>query len=195
MVSETRWFRNEQATVNGLTTYLLALSKITNGTYAIVRTDSPFLPESTSIGIRVWVRHSDGTETEVTAGSPVAISSLPTGSSITTTSSTWNCPQTSLAETDSIVVRVYGNVPTWKLIEEFTTEVLNAVSLDSATWTVYYTWSTPYRQVAPFRYRWGINFYWDGDYESRIENFSWSTAVVVTPLRIIIGDSIASVIK
>ncbi|RLE52572.1 MAG: hypothetical protein DRJ26_04535 [Candidatus Methanomethylicota archaeon] len=195
MVSETRWYRNEQDTVNGLTTYLLALSKITNGTYATVRTTSPFLPEGTSIGIRVWVRHSDGTETEVTDGSPVAVSTLPMGSSITTTSSTWDCPQTSLAETDSIVVRVYGNVPTWKLIEEFTTEVLNAVSLDSATWTVYYTWSTPWSyNWLTGRYTWGINFYWDGDYESRIENFSWSAAVVA-PLRIIIGDSIASIIK
>ncbi len=85
-------------------------------------------------------------------------------------SATWACPQTTFASTDSLVVRVYEQTNTsgWVLIATFTTEQLGASYLNSSTWTVYYYLSTSTYNVA---------YSWDtGSYQSRIENFTWTTA-------------------
>ena len=89
-------------------------------------------------GIRVWKRNSAGTETEITRGTPVAqVTRSTSGYGIQ--SATWNCPNTTLASTDSAVFRVYCmNSGNWILQATFTTNRLNAQTANPATWTVYY---------------------------------------------------------
>jgi len=119
------------------------------------------------IGIRVWKRNNAGTETEITDGSPHAIAAVPSSSGIVF--AYWSCPQTSLATTDAIVVRVYASDgSTWVLLDTWVTEQLGATQLDGVQWTVYY-----YIYVVS---KTGVyNFRFDTTtYNSRITNFSWS---------------------
>jgi len=128
MVTETRIFRKLTQTVNGLTAYILGI------TYDI----APELRISTSgytlAGIRVWRRDDAGNETEITAGTPVAVVTIPAATGYI--DATWDCPQTALASTDAIVVRLYFYSTSWVLQRTWITEQLGAQSLDAATWTV-----------------------------------------------------------
>jgi hypothetical protein len=175
MPTETRYFRCEQGTVNGLTSYLLALSKAgTQGSLSYTRVGAYLSGE---LGICVYKRSSDGVETEITGGSPVACVTYYDDEYLVEKSNTWNCPEVSLSNTDSIVIRVYRRIPagsgTWGLLTNavFTTEQLGANRLNSATWTVYYVGSFIYDSVNG---KSGITFVFDGDYNSRIENFAWT---------------------
>ena len=123
--------------------------------------------------IDVAKRTSGGTETAL--GTKVAqwsglLSGLRSSSGLK--SATWACPLTALVSTDSIVVRVYQKVGTgsWNLVRAFTTGQLGAISLDAATWTVYYYLATS--TDASYVY----TVFWHGTttYNSRIENFTWT---------------------
>jgi hypothetical protein len=143
------------------------------------------------VGIRVWKRSADGVETEITGGSAVARVLPPLSATPALRSATWNCPQTSLASTDAIVVRVYmctadGNVAT--LLAEFITEQLGAGSLDATVWTVYY-----YVCRAIVETEVVTSFYFgSSSYPSRIENFTW-TPYVPPPVGVPrwLGDGLA----
>jgi len=175
--SETRYMTANISTVNTLYAYNLETSQSSNHlTTSYTRTGS------TSYvcywGIRVWKIASDGTETEITSGTPVAVVSRSTnGQGIQ--SATWNAPQTALASTDAIVIRIYrkvGDDGPWALYANpygvYHTEQLGASQLDAATWTVYlYT----QRSTASGPSRTSSTFHWgDSTYNSRIENFTWS---------------------
>jgi len=184
MPVETRYFDSVTQTVNGLTAYKLDL--------AIAGTAKSFASAYTSTtvygGIRVWNRSAGGVETEITAGSPVAVASLTrtTGGSAVV-SATWSCPQTALQPTDSVVVRLYIRAGTnpWELCGTFTTEQLGAGQLDAATWTVYYYLAIIYDPT--------IKTVTEDDiiianttYPTRIEGFSWSVPVPVA--KRVMGD-------
>ena len=191
--------RSDKHTVNGLEAYILgttesaSLEEVTGCTV-----DKS--TESFHIGIRVYIRHADGSETEVTPGSTVAIAELPTGADTTTTiSGTWDCPDTSLSDTDAIVVRVRCVCGTgWTegaatTIAEFITEQLGATKLDASTWTVYYRVRRDevYNPILKIYYwdyyfRFGIS----GD-DSYIEGFSYS---VVAKLIRCIGDGLTWIV-
>jgi hypothetical protein len=176
MASETRYFRSDTQTVNGLTARKLLTSRSgTSGSIDISNYHA-------YIGIRVWKRNSAGTETEITNGSPYAIAAIPSSSGIV--SANWSCPQTSLATTDAIVVRVYATADTitWVLADTWITEPLGAGSLNAATWTVYY-----YIYVSS---KTGVyNFRFDTTtYNSRITNFTWSLPVIA--VKRIMGDGL-----
>jgi len=172
--TETRYFRSDTETVNGLNAYKLRTSQTgIEGSGAEVSGSSTLYYY---IGIRVWKRDSSGVETEITGGSPVAVVTVKVGSG-GLKSATWNCPQTSLSSTDSIVVRVYHDIainPPTTLVATFTTEQLSAAQLDSATWTVYYYINA--RRISGTTY--GMSFKWDTTtYNSKITNFSWTSGV------------------
>jgi len=175
MTVETRYMDSVSQTVNGLTARALDTALVGSADTS----DRIWTPDlaTTYWGIRVWKRAADGTETEITSGSPVAIATLPTPrrTGTYTVSASWNCPQTSLSSTDSIVVRVYGGTssPPDTEVLTLTTEQLNAQSLDVATWTVYYEIYVTTDPVA------GYDYYVDiGDAtNSRIENFTWTPYV------------------
>lgn len=176
--TETRYFRSDTATVNGLNTEKLSTSRSgTSGNRSKLINDYSDPPATRAYwGIRVWKRASGGAETEISSGSPVAlIYRASAGAGIQ--SSTWACPQTSLASTDSIIVRVYVSLWDsgsgfwgWNLLDTWQTEQLSTTILNSATWTVYYYAQLSIVSGAPKK--WTPMFIFDtSTYNSRIENF------------------------
>jgi len=161
MPAETRIFRKLTQTVNGLNAYILGL--ISDAAPALLISTTGY----TQAGIRVWKRDDAGNETEITAGSPVAVVNIP--ATTTTLSATWDCPQTSLASTDAIVVRLYFYSTSWVLQRTWITEQLGASQLDTATWTVYHAFYwVPIEGVIYWRHYHLVY--------SRIGNFSWTPA-------------------
>jgi len=169
LTSETRYFRSDTHTVNGLTAYkLLTTNTTTAVTVSIVN------PAVGHIGIRVWKRSASGVETEITSGNAVAVALILGTINFVQVSGSWSCPQTTLSNTDAIVVRVYlcdGSGGSQTLFATFITEQLGASQLDSATWTVYY-WARIYGTPdtgysAQFAFG-------SATRDSRIVNFTWS---------------------
>jgi hypothetical protein len=156
-------------TANGLNAYYLSTSQSSSS-------GSCSIPASTSatFGIRVWKRSSTGNEVEITQGAPVAEVTRYSWEGIQ--SSTWLCPEIKLARNDSIVIRVYISPDggDWKECRTFTTEQLeNAEILNSTTWTVYYY---TYRRQGSARFYYGTS-----TYNSRIENFNYTTRLFLQP--------------
>ena len=165
MTVETRYMRGDQHTVNTITAYILGTTQSN-----ISRSVSDDIGTNTSIsyGIRVYKVESDGTETEITAGTPVAVvtAKAPFDG---IKSATWDCPSTSLNDTDAIKVEVWRKFGTvaWKRRVTFITEQLGAASLDAATWTVYYYIKVYFDEYAFTHYG---EFWWGtSTYNSRIE--------------------------
>ncbi|MBA7497010.1 hypothetical protein ES702_07619 [subsurface metagenome] len=126
-------------------------------------------------GIRVWIRHSDLSVTDISGWPPVAIVTKgTTGEAIL--SNTWDCPETALASDDKIGVAIYlkiEDVLGWYLLwSRCDTEALNAEKLDAATWTVYYYVDIFWHAGA------GMWIYYirgnSATYNTRIENFTWT---------------------
>lgn len=140
-------------------------------------------PSATTVyaGIRVWKRASDGTETEITAGTPVAqVTTTANRNANPPASATWSCPLTALVSTDSIVVRWYTkfDADAWQEWLTSTTEQLGAQSLDAATWYVNYCWQVTGTTSTRYSYLW-----FDGDweatyYDTEISFFTWTAAAV-----------------
>jgi hypothetical protein len=187
---QTRYFKNLSVTVNGLTCLSLALDTTGTG-----RTESYTKLNYTgcTVGLRVWKRNSAGVETEITAGTPVAQVVVGDGEYHALKSNTWNCPETTLASTDSIVVRVYACFDAWYLIgaSVFTTEQLGASKLNAATWTVYYYLSFIYDSATR---RGSVSFHFDGSDLSRIEGFAWTSYAPPAGVPRFIGDGLSGAI-
>jgi len=189
MPAPTRYMTTDDHTINGLLAYKLNTSQSALPLSCLVL--DPDLYDEIRYGIRVWIRHADGSELEVTSGAPVAVVIRNfEGDGIQ--SNTWSCPEYNMLLTDAIVVRVYGNINNtgwflWTVNEGvpppphydavFITEQLNATKLDAATWTVYYY--TSFHWVGGldlYRFQFGT-----ATYNSRIEGLSYSVAVAVIP--------------
>jgi hypothetical protein len=178
--AETRYMRSDTQIINGLTAYKLSTAQ--SSSYVSIQFDA--YDEETFdqyLGVRVWKRATNGSETEISSGTAIAIA---TGITTALISATWSCPLTSLSLTDAIVVRVYGNdfSPPTTLVTSFITEQLGASSLDASTWTVYYYLVLQHTIYGYFFYfRFGTT-----TYNSRIANFvttipvsgSWHTAIL-----------------
>jgi len=129
-----------------------------------------------TVGIRVWRVNADESETEITAGSPVA---TVTGADTTTTlSATWACPET--PNVVAVIIIVYRGTYYMQTADPaagglplvFITEDLNA-TLQASTWTVYYAfWYSAITDETYFRF--GTT-----TYNSRIENFTWTVPPVL----------------
>jgi hypothetical protein len=166
-----RYMRGDTQTINGLNAYVLNIPESTNCS-SVTQSGEDGAP---SWGIRVWVRHSNGTETEVVldgqTGTPEAIVSRSSGSGIQT--ATTSVSQTALQSTDSLVVRVYvrlGVDSDWTLCATFTTEQLQASTLQTATWTVYYYTQASFNRLSGYT----GTFYWGNTYNSRVQNLQYS---------------------
>ncbi|MEM2995606.1 MAG: hypothetical protein QXI91_06310 [Candidatus Bathyarchaeia archaeon] len=174
-VTEVRYMRGDQHTVNGLTAYKLETSQsdiaksISQGYTGLC---------TFTCSINVAVRHADGSETSIANG----VAAVGRGSSGPGTwegiqSATWDCPSVPLEPTDAIKITV--NVicgPSWHVsTATFITEPLGATGLVPSTWTVYYytklVASTypyyPYASTSGF-FLWGT-----AAYNSRIEGFTY----------------------
>jgi len=167
--TETRHMMAEEHIVNGLSACKLEAEPLPSSYSREYRYGD--WSSEVSWGVRVWKRLGNGTEIEITAGTPVADvhNDFPAGY-WTLRNATWNCPKTLLNQADSIVIRVY--LKNSHLGANFTTEPLGAAQLDSATWTVYYYagWYVGEYNLIFGAFRWGYQ------YPSRIENFRYSSA-------------------
>ena len=183
-VSETRYFRSDTQTINGLSAYQLGTSQSSSSLSTVVNTTGTGVGTS-YWGIRVWKRNSSGTETELTSGTPVAqVTRTAAGSGIQST--TWTPPETILATTDSIVVRVYLQVNSggWQqggTVPIFTTGQLGNTLLEALPWTVYYHTQDSRSNSGPPSSRYiNITYFWgNSTYNSRIESFIHSSSSTV----------------
>jgi hypothetical protein len=164
--------RSDTKTVNGLNAYLLNATRTTSSLYQSANANGPW---PVTWGIRAWVRHSNGTEQEITlngqTGTPKAQVSRSSGYGMQ--SNTVSVTQRSLQATDSLVVRVYMDIGGggWTQAATFTTEQLGATTLTGTTWTVYYySWAT-YNRITDKTYG---RYYWGSPaYDSRIQNLQY----------------------
>jgi len=171
MTTETRYMKNADINNNGLACKELGTSQSTTSAYTY-REGSPY-GTTTYCGIRVWKRASGGSETEITAGTPVAqVSRSANGEGIQ--SNTWNCPETTLTSGDSIVVRVYDKIGSgsWTLRQTFQTEDISGSKLNAATWTVYYYTKRSLVEGDP-GYTASWFYYGTSTYNSRVEGFAY----------------------
>ena len=163
---ETRYCTSTSETYKGITVKKLLTTNTASDLAASIAYGRRF-------GVRVWKTNTSETETEITSGTPVAtVIHAGTSDDDGEYSATWACPETVLASTDRILVRVYSSkvpVTSWQLIQSFITEALGASKLNSATWTVYYYL---YLSGTAVLFRYGSS-----TYPSRITNFVWTPAV------------------
>ena len=165
---ETRYFRSDQQTVNGLTAYKLGTTQTTTYTYVEVGYAGS---SSSYYDIEIAVRHSDGTETELLAWTQFA-TRIATGEGLQTYN--FNCPQTSLVSTDAVVVRLRARITGSSATAVFITEQLGATQLPAATWNFYiYTYLYKSKLESYADIYWG-----DSTYNTRVENFQWTSGVV-----------------
>lgn len=182
--TETRYFRSDSATVNGLNCRKLLTSQsgsAFNDTKSNI--DPEYEIQRMYLGSRVWKRTSAGVETEITSGTPIGLvyrASIGTGLQ----TATWACPQTTIVITDSIVIRVYyspwdsaNGFWGWNLINTtaiWQTAQLGTTILNSATWTFqYYT----FLSIVPSPKRWTLSFLGDtATYDSKITGFTYGEA-------------------
>jgi hypothetical protein len=156
--------------VNGLTAYKLGLERTTSPLYI----DVVYEGRATAyFDIQIAVRHADGTETILRDWYNFAARAS-TGSGYQ--SYNFACPQTSLSPTDAIVVRLRVRNLGGSNVATFITEQLGASGLPASTWTFYvWTEATVSAVASSATIRWGSS-----DYNTRVENFQWTSVVTKT---------------
>jgi len=172
---ETRHFRSDSWTVNGLTAkkaYWQQSSSSSYVTRSVTGQSSGTL--AAYFSYRVFVRDSEGAESEITSGYSSFEVSTTASSSPTEKTDSYSVSEMSLALTDSLVIRVYGKVGTasYSQMAVFTTEQLSASTLNATTWTAYF-WvkRTAYQNPKTGYYDYTLYFYFGSStYDSRIEN-------------------------
>jgi len=189
MTTEKRFFTTDTDMI-GLITYKL-LKVVETGTPG-TQSDSVVTVGTRTegkVGVRVWILHNDNTMDEVTAGTPVAICTFTKAEGRVTHSNTWACPETAMIATDHVHVVVYWDRCTdgasWIQIgaSSFMTEELATTILNGATWTVQYECdftSIPYG-YPPGNYLNELTFYYDGVYDSYIDNFVYGAVTTGQP--------------
>ena len=170
-VSESRYYRSDTHTINGLDAYQLKTTNTAASSY-FTSSASALGCQTVTYKSNVIRRQADGTETVL--GSDVAETSRSENGE-GYQSATWNSPETSLNTSDAI-----------KIVEKhdtaekgaFITEQLGATKLDAATWT--FTRYTLYNCTLVSGFKWvitGRTYFGDSSYNTRIENFSYTPAV------------------
>ncbi len=170
MTVETRYFRSDSHTVNGLTARKLGTTQSSNYVSEIISSYEGNVQVTQYLGMRAWRRDVNGSETELTQGSVEAVAS---GSTSGSKSGTRSQVSVSMVETDSVVIRVYADdfSPPSTLRDTFSTEQLGAKRLDAATWTVcYYLFRLYAGGMTTYSFRFGTTAY-----NSRVDNFARSS--------------------
>ena len=185
--TETRYFRSDTATVNGLTTEILGTTNSAtfgNRTQQITDVESEYTRYYW--GHRTYKRTSAGVETELTSG----VSNLfyRTGNGQGWQNVNWSCPQTALSSTDSIVVRLYATVyagyyEAWNLLDTWQTGQLGTTILNSNPWN--FTIYTYLSVTSGPPKRWtGAIYFGNSTYDSRILGFRYGDAAASTTLNL-----------
>jgi hypothetical protein len=167
---QTRYMRGlpTEAVVNGLTTYSLGTAQSATQVNGV----SAGTNVAIFAGIRVYKRSSAGVETQITTAVSAIAGRTLAGSGIV--SATWTPPVTTLAATDSIVVRIYHGTtsPPGTLTATWTTAQLGANTLDAVPWTVSY-YLTRGGTTTASRVIWGTT-----TYNTNIANFQSSVTAI-----------------
>jgi len=157
------------------------------GTTQTTAYDTIWIGQNSIVYFQFKVYKVDASEVETLIfSSSVGFRNGVNGSGISYT--TGICPETSLDPTDHIRVKCYIEITDSTpdvLKQTFNTEDLGASKLDSATWTFYaYFFIVDYGGGSySFNFRYGK---WTTD--SRIENFSWTSAPVgIASKRLLVG--------
>jgi hypothetical protein len=171
---ETRYFRYDDWTVNGLSAYKLCENE--SSTSAMGEYRGGLTLQVGYWGIRVWTRNTAGEEQEVTEGEPVAVVQRETEEE-GLQSADWQA-NFETQENDAVVVRVYTKVGSgpWGqqnhvLAPNYITEQLPHAKFDSL-WTVFY-----YTYVFKYTYYYYCFGFGSLTYPSRIENFAYTVGV------------------
>jgi len=187
---ETRYFRSDKQTVNTYPVKILGTAK--SGTAGVQEvTWQSTTTKACYVRIVVYKVAADGTLTQIVAGAVVTVNPNTT----VVLSATLNVPETPLTPTDAILVEVqystdgvtFTGLSSVLLGADWITEQLNTTILNAATWTVYYDLSYTSQYIpSTRRYTNYLDFRYDGDYASRIENFTYG--VVAAVAKRIMGD-------
>ena len=134
-----RYVRTDTTTVGSNTYNNFGLVNSDASSYVYVACVSEESYYTVYFGIRIFKVASDGTETEITSGSPVAIVSRTSGSGVQTAD--YSFPGVTLATTDRLCIKYYIDAGEgWVEKLKVTTEPLGVTSLPAGTWRVsYYT--------------------------------------------------------
>jgi len=180
VVTETRYFSEASATVNGVSGRSLRITPTVSQTIAVQADPNSVTLVTGYWGILVWKYHSDGTYDQITSSTPVAVFQR-SSAGAAYGSGTWTPTSTSLALGDSIVVDVQNKIGTgaWGplyaggVLLRFTTEQLGANNLDAVPWTVYYNVNI-INLVTQYTYRYYFDVYTSEDLIDQIDNFQWT---------------------
>ena len=195
------YFRGDAQLVNGL-----SCSSILTSQSGTLFTAASSAYQDLQVGIKVSVRHADGSESQLTPSGPVAIDDVNSanfgnggGGQLTSDVEAWNGPGASLVSSDAIVIRFYfsedgsgwfvPNNNVGKQLVFSTGQVGGGVSqLKSATWQVTYQ---IYADLYLVGYDsnnfpvWGFDSlylgYGTGGYSTQINGVSWTASSTPTP--------------
>jgi len=194
-VSESRYYRSDMHTVNGLNAYKLDTTN--SASESGIGVGKSGIEDRYSGGCGyvfpvyynsdIYIRHSNGAQTLL--GSSIAQTVRGGGIVEGYQSNTWSCPKTSLSPTDAIrVIENVGLRSNFKTTRNFITEQLDSVMLEATTWTFNrYTWYyTVCENPNPIDYgptgrgfenaMGGRTYYGSSSYNTRIEGFSYTPA-------------------
>ena len=186
--TDTRYFRTDTATVNGLTTEQLLTSQSgTIGSRNLSTSDPEWEITYVSWGCRAWARFSNSSESELTAGTPIAlVSRSVTGAGVQ--SATWTLTTNVSVPVDtSVVVRAYAATYAgsyyWTLLDTWQTGRLNTTGpfyINNATWGL--TYYTQLVLISSPVKRWNQTLWFDNStYLFRLDTFIHNVYVAPPP--------------
>lgn len=178
---ETRYGAAILTTVNGLAALQCGMTE--TGFYTAPISTS-IMPNARCM-MKVFVRHADGSENEISGGYYVAEAYYPMGSGYQLISATWTPQKMNLQPGDALVFRVYGiiyvNIGQFVLTDPpevngqpatFITEPLGAMQLENVQWTVWYN--------ADVESNAGVVSLYLADFW--VENFAWTPVQTGGPI-------------
>jgi len=174
----TTWYmRSDQHMVNGLTAYILNETQSSSSESVSDTHSSTSGYSDVYVAAKVFIRHSDGTETEISSAWQIRVERSSNGEGLQ--SDSWACPEEDL-DGDAIVVKIYTSFDavTYTLKATFISDTMNGTI--KGTWNFYfytkrstsYTTNPKTGQTTYYTY---VYFYWgDSSYNSHIEDVEFS---------------------
>ena len=169
MTAETRFMRTDQHTINGLTAYKLGRTSGGSEVHVQHAQGSSWA----QWGVRVFIRHPDGSEEEQTYSYEPEATVLRISPGQSLLSANWDFGgYWGMLPCDALVIRVYsreGISGDWDLDGEFISENLGYASLEPCTWTFRYYVNTTWDNIR------GIKFMCvaGGSTLTRVENIDY----------------------
>jgi len=133
----TWYMRSDTATVNGVTGYMTNATP-TDSVESVYTETTDDAYQTVYYGWRVWLTFPDGTQTELSDGTPQAQTATAFTTGYVEKSGTWLAPSTTLIlGFNSFVMTIYLKFgsDSWAAKATYTTERISEVALNGAIWT------------------------------------------------------------